>query len=129
MRRHRVHEDELPAVKLGLHWYLTENCDSPQDSEINVVHAFRLFYRVINYKAGQPDYPNIYDEEGRVDYGTIKSHLAAAESIDPTLIRMVPLLHCKGNIPVQAKEIMPVWPRTGFSSHLSSGQTSKENPL
>ena len=89
MRRHRVHEDELPAVKVGLHNYLLDQCDCPQDTEQNIFHAFRLYYRIINYRAGQPDYPTILDENGLIQYSVIQAHLRVAEENDPDINRMV----------------------------------------
>jgi len=90
MRRHRVYEDELPSVKVGLHGYLSEQCFYPQDTDQNIINAFRLFYRVINYRAGQPDYPQILDEEGQIQYTVIKNHLRVAEHSDPDIQRMNP---------------------------------------
>ena len=95
MRRHRVHEPELPGVKVGLHGYLTRQCADPQqDTEQDTIHAFRLFYRIMNYRwpnsAGQPDYPQILDEDGQIQYTVIKNHLRVAEHSDPDIRRMVP---------------------------------------
>ena len=92
MRRHRIHEDELPSVKVGLHNYLCEQCTEPQDTVQNIINAFRLYYRIINYRAGQPDYPQILDENGNIQYSVIENHLRVAENNDPDIQRMVPFL-------------------------------------
>ena len=92
MRRHRVHEDELPSVKVGLHGYLRAQCADPQDDPVNIINAFRLYYRIINYRAGQPDYPQILDEHGNIQYSVIENHLHVAERNDPDIQRMVPFL-------------------------------------
>lgn len=92
MRRHRIHEDELPSVKVGLHDYLSEMCSYPTDTDSNIQHAFRLFYRVISHRRGQPDYPEILDEHGHIQYTVIANHLRVAEQNDPDLKRMVPFL-------------------------------------
>jgi hypothetical protein len=101
VRRHRVYETELPAVKVGLHDYLSEMCRRPIDTDENIVNAFRLFYRVINYRAGQPDYPTILDEDGHIQYSVIRNHLLVAERSDPDLMRMVPFYGREAYKPVE----------------------------
>ena len=120
MRRHRVYEHELPAVKASLHWYLKTQCESPPwDEDQNIIHAFRLYYRIISYRrningvaSGMPDYPSILDEKSQIQYNTIMSYLESAEESDPDLHIMVPFLRGMENIiPSEITEIMPVWPR------------------
>ena len=125
MRRHRVYEHELPAVKVGLHGYQCDMCSYPTDTDENILNAFRLFYRVINYKAGQPNYPTVLDENGNIQYSVIRNHLLVAEKNDPDLMRMAPFLS-ENIIPPEITEILPAWPRAGLSPHLSSGQILKE---
>ena len=91
MRRHRIYEGEVPAVRWGLHRYLSAACDGSIDDVRDVLHGFRLFYRVINCKIGQPDYPGVLDEDGRIDYGSIKQFLGWAEMVYPELKTMDPL--------------------------------------
>lgn len=93
MRRHRIGEVELPAVRWGLHRYLTAACNGSIDDIRDILHGFRLFYRVIHYNpgGGQPDYPVILDEDGRLDYGSIRAFLGYAEEVYPELRTMDPL--------------------------------------
>ena len=92
MRRHRIHEDEVPAVRWGLHRYLSSACNGSIEEDQDVIYGFKLFYRVVNCRIGQPDYPNILDEDGRIDYGSIADFLVWAEAVYPELRTMDPLV-------------------------------------
>ena len=91
MRRHRMYEAEVPAVRWGLHRYLTAACNGSITDVRNILHGFRLFYRVMNCRIGQPDYPSILDEDGGIDYGSIRAFLGWAEEVYPELKTMDPL--------------------------------------
>ena len=116
MRRHRVYEDELPSVKVGLHNYLGEQCVYPEDTDGNIINAFRLYYRIINYRAGQPDYPTILDEDGQIQYTVIQNHLRVAEQNDPDIRRMVPF------------STVGAGGGPGADAHLSPRQTAPATP-
>ena len=115
MRRHRVHEDELPSVKAGLYSYLSQQCRDPADDEANIASGFRLFYRVLSHRIGQPDYPSIHDENGSLDYEAIKAVLSFARETDEYLSLMVPL-NAENVIPLEDIDQVPVWPRAGLGT-------------
>ena len=80
-----MYEAEIPAVRWGLHRYLTAACNGSITDIRDILHGFRLFYRVMNCREGQPAYPNILDEDGQLHYGSIKAFLEWAEEAHPEL--------------------------------------------
>ena len=55
-RRHRLNNDEIPAVIAGLMLYL-ERLLEKKDDRASAETAFQAFYRLRNDKPGRPSYP------------------------------------------------------------------------
>ncbi len=61
-RRHRIYSSEIDEVILGLRLRLWYHYEKREDLTSATV-AFRCYYRLINPKAGRPDYP--YQSTGK----------------------------------------------------------------
>lgn len=55
-RRHRLHSEEVPEVIEGLRLRLQHHLKARGDLYGATV-AFRAFYRLMEHRAGRPDYP------------------------------------------------------------------------
>ena len=84
-RRHRLHGFEVPEVIEGLRlrlWYHLES----RTNLLAATVAFRAYYRLIEHRAGRPDYPEPVTWETINDYvnnGSISQVDRAPETLQP----------------------------------------------
>ena len=74
-RRHRIYSRELDEVIMGLRLQLSKHLESREDLS-SAVTAYRCYYRLINPKAGRPDYPD------PINWKTIKDSIGNGTILD-----------------------------------------------
>jgi len=84
-RRHRLHGEEVPEVIEGLRLRLRAHLETKEDLPGARI-AFRALYRLMEHRAGRPDYPE------PVTWGLIEDYVGILEERDEEPVIYGPLL-------------------------------------